>query len=887
MSCFISDWGKNRDLLCTIKNTSGSTKVVFPQTKLYKDDTLLMICFNPYWVLANNQQVTISLDSILRFDGCAFYHMNCQYLFDYGRLRDGIYHFVEELYDTSGNKLTSTDSTTFRVDGNQSAGPRYPYNNAIIYRDSLPKIWFMWFPVWPNPPAVVKYNLIIKELKPFQTVEHAWDSNLAIVNANFINQTKWKFDSVAYYTLFTSGKRYIWRIVSYNYSNGHWVGNNYGRSELYELEISSDYHKKEPLEYQKDTRCLPVDFDDKQYLGWEQDTFYNQTIPTGPDSRVVNYSEFYINPLPQKDPYGNFISHKGTYSAKFNNDAPTGRGFRLKFLYSIDSSHSLFNMSYALVLEDPYNHTIPQKPYYSYKLYRGRDYSDWDYIDYKIKYASINDPFFTGSYPGSIVLYRDWNCYRRDMSKRIGQSIRVVLSVTDCQPSGHFGYAYADFCNNNLAVPHIYGKSEFCIGEPIILFGDSSENEDSYRLRIEESDSLGNADSTTTLFVNRSGSKADTLNINDEFADQNFKAKCNQYYKITLIVSNECTDFTSISKVIKVTCPGQGLAGRDYCCEDIPIILGSAPLSNMLYSWTPMDHLNSYTNSYATFLSDSSVHFPKTYYLTVYNQTNTCSSVDTVTIYCSPPSCSINSSILSCYGNWLSVSCPAEDYSSIKWTFRDNGNAGNDTVYAYWDNVFYNPQNATAWAILEVTNACGTDKDSILIYRINGPDIDTLLISADAVDPTSAWVKNRRIYFWDTDASTFTTGHAYNDYYKFRIQILDRWGGILDMGTQEFTRPSGVGFINGDIYWDSKPFSEEFPDGVYKINIQYKKCSNSDPWENFSSKKKQGFKQLENKCATKVRKWLWGFIPYWESSGCVPTWQKKSVWEPEITVIHL
>lgn len=133
MSCFVSDWGRNRDLLFTVKNTSGSLKVVYPQTKLYKDDTLLIACFNPYCVLANNQQLTLSLDSILRFDGCAFYHLNCQYLFDYGRLRAGIYHFVEVLYDTLGNQLTSPDSTTFRVDGNQSAGLRYPYNNAIIY----------------------------------------------------------------------------------------------------------------------------------------------------------------------------------------------------------------------------------------------------------------------------------------------------------------------------------------------------------------------------------------------------------------------------------------------------------------------------------------------------------------------------------------------------------------------------------------------------------------------------------------------------------------------------------------------------------------------------------------------------------------------------------
>jgi hypothetical protein len=57
-----------------------------------------------------------------------------------------------------------------------------------------------------------------------------------------------------------------------------------------------------------------------------------------------------------------------------------------------------------------------------------------------------NNPFWTQFYvPGlSDTFYKDWSCSQINLSNHIGKQVTIEFIVSDCNSTGHFGYAYID-----------------------------------------------------------------------------------------------------------------------------------------------------------------------------------------------------------------------------------------------------------------------------------------------------------------------------------------------------------------------------------------------------------------------------------------------------------
>jgi hypothetical protein len=406
---------------------------------------------------------------------------------------------------------------------------------------------------------------------------------------------------------------------------------------------------------------------------------------------------------------------------------------------------------------------------------------------------------------------------------------------------------------------------------------------DSYVLQVQYCDSSGQADTTQIFQIDSITNIIDTLKIDSVFFKQGLQIGCGQYYKITLTVMNECTDPISTSKIIKIDCPGMGLAGSDKCCDAGTLVLGDSGVANYKYDWLPKEYLSSYDRSFATFLPTGSVVYPKTYYLTATDTLGGCSSVDTVSIFCSSPNCPIIQRIDSCSGaSTFSTNCN-RNFSYLNWVIQENHKDGTKSYLTYTsDSIKFRPSEDTSFVYLTAVNPCGLYIDTAFIYGGKHP-YDTLMF-ATAVSKSSPIEKNRKLIFLDPNTDTIS-GHAYYDYYALRVQYMDRNGQIYNGPV--FHNPGGVGFINGTFYWEPKFANGNYlPNGEYQINVQYKKCTEKDEWLSFYR-----LTQLEYTCQLKgtkfqkaikkARKFFFG-IPICKDGSFL--WVPHSAWGAKVIV---
>lgn len=149
----------------------------------------------------------------------------------------------------------------------------------------------------------------------------------------------------------------------------------------------------------------------------------------------------------------------GNSSARVNNSSTLYGLDILAKKFIVDNTSTIFRFWYALVLENPTNHSWEQQPFFLVRVKKS-DGSIIPNINF-LKVADGNDPFFENA-PGNIV-YREWSCGSLDLSNLIGEEVTVEFMVGDCAQGGHYGYAYIDdICTSCAGSPDGYGSVNCC-----------------------------------------------------------------------------------------------------------------------------------------------------------------------------------------------------------------------------------------------------------------------------------------------------------------------------------------------------------------------------------------------------------------------------------------
>lgn len=164
---------------------------------------------------------------------------------------------------------------------------------------------------------------------------------------------------------------------------------------------------------------------------------------------------------PGFDPWAGFpivCPNGGTYSARLGNACVGAHAEDLTYLYTVTPLNTSFTYSYACVLQDP-GHIASQQPRFQISITD----SLGNLIPCGVYQVAAGQgiPGFTSnncniSYP---IIWSDWTSVAVDLSSLIGQTLLIRFATGDCQPTGHFAYAYVDASCNSLQI-----NAAFCPG---------------------------------------------------------------------------------------------------------------------------------------------------------------------------------------------------------------------------------------------------------------------------------------------------------------------------------------------------------------------------------------------------------------------------------------
>ncbi len=522
------------------------------------------------------------------------------------------------------------------------------------------------------------------------------------------------------------------------------IGNNRGKSEIFKFYITDNAGDAEILQRQANSQwCQINEFELNSLEGWQgykvkfdsTNTTFNNYKDTfavnmydSMNVRVTNgYTEGYLTDI-DKAPGG------GTHSMRFSfghMQAGVVDSFAdlVKYAYTVKDNNTTLNMSSAVITEWGTNHTDARQSRVRHYIHRGKLYSPWDIIYDRTYLPFANDPVLRISALSNDVHVKDWDCMKFDFSKRIGQCILIEGFAANCERKGHIAYGYMDFCADNTVTPSFTCKSIYCMGDSLNIDATATLNEHNYFISIEESDQWWGRNASTQIskwFGGQAG-KYDLRNLyTDPLANPNkLVFKCNTYYRVKVAAVNGCSSWNELVKLIYISCPAKGLAGPDKCCDHPPIVLGSTSIATFTYQWQPTQYLTTPTMSTTTFVPPTPPPtYPRTYYLYV-TDTNHCTTIDTVKIFCTAPNCTVVYDTFCT--NRLFTTCT--NYSELMWEITDHLNNGSTVNYTITgDTLNFNPQDNYAVVKLTVKSPCqNIVTNNIILHKRNASGFEDTL----------------------------------------------------------------------------------------------------------------------------------------------------------------
>lgn len=220
--------------------------------------------------------------------------------------------------------------------------------------------------------------------------------------------------------------------------------------------------------------CTNMDFSDQNFTGWYGYYAVNNSSTTNYSIRGITGG--YLGNVQR----GAYCPITETYQVHLtsaaNNDwflsnyhginmsqaSPWGNGFSamigdstnkggivaiLSQEFQVTASTNSITYAYSILLENP-NHAYYQQPFFSVTVFD----QNGDTIKNCGEYAVYSGPGLAGFkaeyYPvrasDDTVYWRDWTEVNVPLIDYIGQCVTIQFEVSDCEPTGHFGYAYVD-----------------------------------------------------------------------------------------------------------------------------------------------------------------------------------------------------------------------------------------------------------------------------------------------------------------------------------------------------------------------------------------------------------------------------------------------------------
>jgi hypothetical protein len=249
--------------------------------------------------------------------------------------------------------------------------------------------------------------------------------------------------------------------------------------------------------------CENVGFESGTFSGWTG--FVGEHCITNGVSGVCNpingFAQHCIMSTGMVDPLVpalSVLAPGSNYSLRLGNTVNGGQAAGIRQVFKVDSSNLLYIYRYAVVLEDPQDHTDPERPYFTAKLY-DQNMNEILCANYTVIVQSnlngfnrlcVNDPggsrggggggsgtptTYVGTnrgcpsgavgYDGSStnissgnnlpvngacsssqldIYWKNWTTVSIPLNAYFGQNVTVEFIAADCEPSGHLGYAYLD-----------------------------------------------------------------------------------------------------------------------------------------------------------------------------------------------------------------------------------------------------------------------------------------------------------------------------------------------------------------------------------------------------------------------------------------------------------
>ncbi len=360
--------------------------------------------------------------------------------------------------------------------------------------------------------------------------------------------------------------------------------------------------------------CPPnIGFDLGNFTNWN--CFVGTTFASGstnvisvtPSAPTATRHQIY-SAGPTIDPYGLFSTTPpdgSGYALKLGNNINGSKAERVTYQIVVPAgvTDASITYRYAVVFEDP-GHFSYQQPRFSAKLL---DVATNTYLPCaSYEYVSNNSiPGFFNSPLDDSVKCKSWASVFINLSAYAGKTLRLEFTTADCTRGAHWGYAYVDVGDCNIAADVQYQcNTNTATGSapPGFQFYNWWNNDYTAIL------ATGQNPTISPLPASNSSLHVEIIPFN----------------------GFGCRDTLDVQITNSFATADAGL-DKNFC-EGDAVTIGAVPVTGNVYSWSP-----------ATYLSNAAISNPTasppvstTYYLTVTNPANTCSKTDTVNIVVNP-----------------------------------------------------------------------------------------------------------------------------------------------------------------------------------------------------------------------------------------------------------
>jgi hypothetical protein len=225
--------------------------------------------------------------------------------------------------------------------------------------------------------------------------------------------------------------------------------------------------------------CSNLSFEMGDFTDWTGSTWINCTnklvSSTNPVPGIVRGRQTIMTDTTAYDPNtGNKLKVIPTgyrYSARLGDAVAGCLDESLSYTLNVDSLNALFIWMFAVVMQNPVNHTPEEQPYFKITVEdeHGHPVSTCaqyeatasnNLSDYQTYYPPGYSPSSDNSNDPSAVVWRDWTSVGLNLLPYVGHQITITVTAADCTLSGHYGYGYFVAECNPLQITVNYCKGD-------------------------------------------------------------------------------------------------------------------------------------------------------------------------------------------------------------------------------------------------------------------------------------------------------------------------------------------------------------------------------------------------------------------------------------------